>query len=204
AFNAPIAGMLFALEVILSSFAVRHMSSVVVASVAAAVTSRSLVGENLALNASAYRLGDYRELILYVGLALVAVAAAILFLRLLDRLEALVEKHHRASSWRRPVAFGLATAGLVVAEPLLPGENTMRLFGTGQDVTNHLLESASFAMGAPERLAELWWVLALVAIAKIVATALTLSSGASAGAFMPSLFIGAMLGSSFAKLVGPM
>lgn len=204
AFNAPIAGMLFALEVILSSFAVRHMSSVVVASVAAAVTSRSLVGENLALNASAYRLGDYRELILYVGLALVAVAAAILFLRLLDRLEALVEKHHRASSWRRPVAFGLATAGLVVAEPLLLGENTMRLFGTGQDVTNHLLESASFAMGAPERLAELWWVLALVAIAKIVATALTLSSGASAGAFMPSLFIGAMLGSSFAKLVGPM
>src|SRR5690606_14942518 len=52
-------------------------------------------------------------------------------------------------------------------------------------------------------MSQLWWVLGLVGVGKILATSLTLSSGASAGAFMPSLFIGAMLGTAFAKLVGP-
>ena len=50
-FNAPIAGMLFAMEVILGNFAVRHLNAVVVASVAAAVTTRSIVGEELILRA---------------------------------------------------------------------------------------------------------------------------------------------------------
>src|SRR3989304_3984031 len=64
-FNAPIAGMLFAMEVILGNFAVRHLSAVVVSSVAAAVTTRSIVGEDLILRAFPYRVGDVRELALY-------------------------------------------------------------------------------------------------------------------------------------------
>lgn len=203
AFNAPIAGMLFALEVILSSFAVRHMSSIVIASVAAAITSRTLVGEELALNASSYRLGDYRELILYAGLALVLVGATVLFLNVLDRLENWVHTRGHGRSWLRPLGFGLVTAAIIVAEPLLLGSDSARLFGTGQEVTNHLLESATGALAASEGLSELWWVLGLVAIGKILATSFTLASGGSAGAFMPSLFIGAMLGTAFAKVVAP-
>jgi chloride channel protein, CIC family len=203
AFNAPIAGMLFALEVILSSFAVRHMSSIVIASVAAAITSRTLVGEELALNASSYRLGDYRELLLYAGLALVIVVAALVFLNLLDRLERWVDSRRMRRSWVRPLGFGLATAGIILAEPLLLGTDTSRLFGTGQDVTNQLLESATGARATTPGLTEAWWVLGLVAAGKILATSLTLTSGASAGAFMPSLFIGAMLGTAFAKVVAP-
>jgi CIC family chloride channel protein len=203
AFNAPIAGMLFALEVILASFAVRHMSSIVIASVAAAVTSRSLIGQDLILDASAYRLGDYRELVLYAGLALVIVAAAFVFLRCLDRLDAIVSRSNWTRTALRPVVFGLLVGGLVIAEPLLLGTDHSRLFGTGQAVTNDLLASASVVADAPEPMSQLWWVLGLVALGKILATSLTLMSGASAGAFMPSLFIGAMVGTAFAKLVGP-
>ncbi|HSM43952.1 MAG TPA: chloride channel protein, partial [Acidimicrobiia bacterium] len=64
-FNAPIAGMLFALEVILVSFAPRHMSSVVIASVTAAITSQQLVGEELLLSAGEYSLNSFAELPLY-------------------------------------------------------------------------------------------------------------------------------------------
>src|SRR5690606_13908848 len=203
ALNAPIAGMLFALEVILSSFAVRHMSSIVVASVAAAVTIRSLIGQDLILDAGAYRLGDFRELGLYAAMAVVMVAAAFIFLRSLDRFDSIVARSRWGQTWIRPVLFGLFVGGLVIAEPLLLGTNESRLFGTGQAVTNDLLASATVVTGAPEPMSQLWWVLGLVGVGKILATSLTLSSGASAGAFMPSLFIGAMLGTAFAKLVGP-
>lgn len=202
AFNAPIAGMLFALEVILSSFAVRHMSSIVVASVAAAITSRQLVGEELALNAATHRMDDYRELILYAGLAIVVVTAAVLFLRILDRLEGWVHSDGRSNSWLRPVGFGLIIAGVVLAESLLLGSDQIRLFGTGQEVTNQLLESATGARAASD-LSGLWWVLGLLAVGKIVATSFTLTSGGSGGAFMPALFIGAVLGTAFAKAVAP-
>ncbi|MFP3914812.1 MAG: chloride channel protein [Actinomycetota bacterium] len=204
AFNAPIAGMLFALEVILSSFAVRHMSSIVVASVAAAITSRSLVGEELALNARGWDLGSFWELILYAGLALVVVAAAWVFLRILDRLEGWIHSRGYDRSWLRPVGFGLVAAGLIVAEPLLLGTDQARLYGTGQEVTSFMLESATGVLSDTENVGQLWWVLGLVAVGKMLATSLTLASGASAGAFMPSLFVGAMLGTAFAKLVGPL
>ena len=80
AFNAPIAGMLFALEVILSSFAARHMSSIVIASIAAAITSRMLVGPELALDTGFYRLNSFAELIPYAGLAIVVVVVGGAFL----------------------------------------------------------------------------------------------------------------------------
>lgn len=202
-FNAPIAGMLFALEVILASFAVRHMSAIVVASVAAAITSRSLVGAGLSLDSASYRMRDPRELILYAGLALVVVAASVIFLRLLGWADVWSHRGNRARSWRRPVGFGLLTAGLLVLEPLLLGTESARLAGTGQEVTNHLLQTATEAATGGGNVADLWWVLGILALAKIVATTLTLNSGGSGGAFMPSLFIGAMLGTAFAKLVGP-
>jgi CIC family chloride channel protein len=191
-FNAPIAGMLFALEVILTSFAPRHMSSIVIASVAAAITSQSIVGPDLALNGGAYHLNSYAELFPYALLAVVIVGAGFLFLRTLDVMEKFA--HHRAErlSWIRPVLAGLAVAALILVEPAL--------FGTGQTVTNSLLLDERITAITGQG-GELWWVLMLLALGKIVATSLTMSSGASAGAFMPSLFIGAAVGTGFARLV---
>lgn len=185
-FNAPIAGMLFALEVILASFAARHMSAIVIASVTAAVTTQSLVGNELAIRAGVYQLGDPRELLLYAGLAVVVVAVGILFLRLLGGLQRFVRPREATLGLLRPVIAGLFVAGLVFVEP--------GVFGTGQAVTNRLLSGD---------VSEVWWVLMLLALTKVAATALTLSSGASGGAFMPSLFTGAAVGTGFALLVGP-
>ncbi len=193
-FNAPIAGMLFALEVILSSFSARHMSSVVVASVAAAITTQTIVGEELALSAGSYSMESFAELIPYAAMAIVIVAVGFLFLQLLDALERFAHEREQRLSWLRPVTAGLIVAGLIFVEP--------RLFGTGQDVTNGLLlqEQITELTGGG---GQVWWVLVILALGKAVATSFTISSGASGGAFMPSLFMGAAIGTGFARLFEP-
>ena len=186
-FHAPIAGMLFALEVILASFALRHMSAIVIASVTAAVTTQLLVGPEQVLIAAPHRLQAPSELILYAAMALVIVGLGYLFLRLVDRLAGMAARHHGPFAWLRPISAGLLVAGLVFVEP--------QLFGTGQEVTSSLLRT-----GSPD---VVWWALGLLALGKAVATSLTITSGASGGAFMPSLFMGAAAGAGFAHLVQP-
>jgi CIC family chloride channel protein len=190
-FNAPIAGMLFALEVILVSFAPRHMSSVVIASVTAAITSQSIVGTELSLNSGAYSMRSWAELPLYGLLALIVVAVGFFFLRTIDSLEGFAHRHAERLGWLRPVLAGLLVAALIFFEP--------GLFGTGQEVTNSLLlqEQIVALTGVG---GEVWWVLLLLALGKAVATSLTISSGGSGGAFMPSLFMGAAVGTGFARL----
>jgi CIC family chloride channel protein len=185
AFNAPIAGMLFALEVILSSFAARHMSAIVIASVTAAVTTRTIVGEELELQTDVYRLQNFNELILYAGLALVVVAIGLLFLGMVGRLDSYLRPRARALGFVRPVVAGLLVAGLIFLEP--------GLFGTGQSVINGLIGGGDGSSA--------WWALMILALGKAVATSLTTTSGASGGAFMPSLFMGAAVGTGFALLV---
>jgi CIC family chloride channel protein len=177
--------MLFALEVILSSFAARHMSAIVIASVTAAVTTRTIVGEELELQTDVYRLQNFNELILYAGLALVVVAIGLLFLGMVGRLDSYLRPRARALGFVRPVVAGLLVAGLIFLEP--------GLFGTGQSVINGLIGGGDGSSA--------WWALMILALGKAVATSLTTTSGASGGAFMPSLFMGAAVGTGFALLV---
>jgi chloride channel protein, CIC family len=193
AFNAPIAGMLFALEVILSSFATRHMSAIVIASVTAAVTSRTLVGKELAINAQPYALQNFSELLGYAAMAVAIVVIGLMFLRFLEALEVFATKHNARLGVLRPLAAGLIVAGLIIVEP--------RLFGTGQEVTNSLLNNERITAITGQ--GEVWWILILLALGKAVATSFTISSGASGGAFMPSLFMGAAVGTGFARIFEP-
>ena len=200
-FNAPIAGMLFAMEVLLGNFSIRHLNAVVVASVAAAVTTRSLVGQERILSAPAHQLGDPLELILYVMLGLLAVVFGLLFLRLMRVIEA-DKKSFGVSGWGRPLAAGLVIASIGVAEP--------NLLATGQDFVATLLrldpasDQSALASTAPIfKELPLWLFLGIIALLKPLAASLTRSSGGSGGSFMPSLFIGAAVGSSMALLIGP-
>lgn len=190
-FNAPIAGMLFALEVILVSFAPRHMSAVVIASVTAAITSQQIVGRELALNVGTYKLNSFAELPLYGLLALLVVVVGFIFLRTIDSVEGFAHKYADRLGWLRPTLAGLLIAALIFIEP--------DLFGTGQEVTNMLLFQER-EVGITGVGGEVWWVLILLALGKAMATSLTISSGGSGGAFMPSLFMGAAVGAGFARL----
>jgi len=182
-FNAPIAGMFFAMEVILREFSLRHVHNVVVASVAGAVVSRSLVGEELTFRISPYSLDDPRQLILYALLGLVTMAMAWFYLVALDWFEVAPE---RLKPWVRPLALGLGVALLGVVRP--------EILSTGQSFVGDVLRS-DISMG--------WLMLGFLAIAKAIATAGTLGGRGAGGIFMPSLFIGATAGSGFARFVAP-
>jgi CIC family chloride channel protein len=183
-FNAPIAGMLFAMEVILGNFGLRHLNVVVITSVSAAVTSRLLVGEEQLLRAASHSLEDPRELLLYAVLGLAAAVAAYFLLRLLALTEG---AKIPGPVWVRPVGIGLIVGALGLIYP--------EVLGTGQKFIGDLLS------GAGEPATYMWYTLLAIAGIKILATGLTLGARGSGGAFMPSLFIGAALGASFAHVV---
>lgn len=186
-FNAPIAGMMFALEVVLSSFAIRHISAIVVTSVAAAVTTHTLVGEETFLRSPSYTLGDPRQLFLYAILALLAVLFGTLFLRVLD-LTSITRLSERIPRWIVPVLMGVSVGLMGVVYP--------EALGTGQGFLAGLLGGASGSY--------VWWALFIIAALKSVTTALTRKGGGSAGTFMPALVIGGAVGAGFALLVDPL
>ncbi len=182
-FNAPIAGMFFALEVILRSFSVRHLQAVLVSSVAGAVVSHRLLGEELTFRVPPYDLREPRELVLYVLLGFATAGAAWMFLRLLDWWD---PGPRRLSGAIRPLAAGLVVAILGLGWP--------DVLGTGQEFIGRVLR---------EEVVEAWWVFGLLALLKAAATSFTLGGKGSGGIFMPSLFMGATVGSGFARLLAP-
>ncbi|MGD2059243.1 MAG: chloride channel protein [Acidimicrobiia bacterium] len=183
-FNAPIAGMFFAMEVILREISVRHLHTIVIASVSGAVVAHTVIGDDLTFEVPSYSLDDPRHLFLYGLLGLVAVAFAWLFLVALDWFEV---EPRRLPAWARPLLFGLAMAAL--------GLVWHDVLGTGQDFVNSVLSDESGLA---------WWSLATLAVVKAIATSLTLGGRGSGGIFMPSLFIGATTGSAFAQLAEPL
>ncbi len=182
-FNAPIAGMFFAMEVILRDLSMRHLHTVVVASVAGAVVSHSLIGDELTFQVSPYSLDDPFQLILYLFLGIIAVGLAIMFIEALDWFMFVPD---RFKTWARPLAMGLGVAAIGFVAP--------SILGTGQVFIGTVLR---------DEVSMAWWVLGLLAIAKLVATSATLGGKGAGGIFMPSLFIGATAGAAFAKIVDP-
>ena len=180
-FNAPLAGVFFALEVILRSFTARGFSTVVISAVAANAVWRVLVGDESVLTAEVHQLIHPSELVLYAVLGIVAAVVAVGFVRLLylveDRFDALP-----VLADLRP-AIGAVTVGIL-------GAISIDLLGSGLGGIDKAL-AGEFAFR----------FLLFLIVAKMLATALTLGSGGSGGIFSPSLFVGALLGSAYGEIV---
>lgn len=173
-FNAPIAGALFAVEVILGEFAILHFSPVVISSVAATVLSRHFLGDFPAFDVPHFDLVSAQEFLPYTALGLLAGLLSVGFIHGLYKSQDLFERSP-IPAVLRPAAGGLLVGAIAIGLP--------EVLGVGYETVNGALW---------DRL-PLWALLAFPA-AKLVATSATLGSGGSGGIFAPSLFIGAMLG----------
>jgi CIC family chloride channel protein len=180
-FNAPIAGVLFALEIILGDFTIHAFSPVILSSVIATVISRAFVGNHPAFIVPPYSLVSVWEMPMYIGLGLVAGVFSVLFIKVLYKSEDLFEGW-RINNYLKP-AFGGLMLGII-------GIFFPQLFGVGYE-----------AIGAALHGHMVLWVLIVLVFLKIVGTSLTLGSGGSGGIFAPSLFMGAVLGGFFGNLV---
>jgi len=177
-FNAPIAGTIFALEVILGSFTVRYFGAVVISSVTAAVVSRSLLGDRPAFIVPSYPLTSLAELPIYMVLGLLAALVAVFFIRFLYFAEGWFD------NWKVPLpvktALGMVLTGLVAL--LLPERDVL---GSGLHAIGEAI-AGNFHLSLG--------LMASLLILKMVATTFTLGSGNSGGGFAPSRLLGAVVG----------
>jgi CIC family chloride channel protein len=186
-FNAPIAGSIFALEVILGQFHVGYFGAVVISAVTADVIAQIFEGDLRTFVVPEYTLVSPWELVLYTLLGILAALASVGFIRLLYLSEELWNKI-RFPEYFKPVLGGLLLGGVGILTFKLDG--FPRVFGVGYDTISQVL----FGQLAIQV------TLALLFI-KLFATILTLGSGGSGGIFAPSLFMGAMLGAAFGQVV---
>ncbi len=189
-FNAPIAGVVFALEIILGEFSVKYFSSVVVSAVTASVIGRVVFGDMPAfIIPIEYGVKSFWEFAFYPLLGIIAAIVGAFFVRFLYWSEDIFAKWKTVPEWVQPAIGGVLLGILALIYPNLTGIGWTRMpqiYNVGYDVieatlANHLALT----------------VVLLLLPLKMIATSLTLGSGGSGGVFAPSLFMGAMLGTAF-------
>lgn len=180
-FNAPIAGSMFALEIVLGDFGLATFSPIVISSVAATVVSRHFLGDSPAFIVPAYQLVSAWELPLYVILGLFCALVAVTFTTLLYRAEDIFD-NLKIPDYLKPVTGGLMLGLMGLLFP--------HVLGVGYPAIDlSLMQKLS------------WWVMFLLVAFKILSTSITIGSGGSGGIFAPSLFMGAMAGGFFGTVV---
>lgn len=179
-FNTPIAGVFFAMEIILRRVDAASFGLPVVASVSAAAVGRAAFGNKPFLSLPAVHVQTAADYALFTGLGVLAAFVGLAFVRVLYASEDLADRWWRGPAWARPVAGGVLLGLLLLALP--------EMYGVGYPVLSHVVEGHD----------ALAFVLLLM-VAKAIATSTTIAIGGSGGVFAPSLFIGAMLGSAYGR-----
>ena len=204
-FNAPIAGVMFALEIILGEMHLPDLGSVVVSALTASTLARVFLGDRPAFIIPQYGIQSPGEVVLFVVLGILSAVVAVAFIRMLYWFE------DRFDAWKFPEALkpavgGALLGGLAFFYPMIlglgfvPAEESLlglplaaslpHVFGSGFPV----IESALLGQ------VSIGLLIALVLL-KPLATSLTLGSGNSGGVFAPALFTGAALGGAFGLMV---
>jgi CIC family chloride channel protein len=188
AFNAPIAAVTFTIEEVVGKLDETLLSGVIVAAALSAVIERSILGDSAVFDLpNDYRLADWRSLLLYALLGIVAAFVSIVFCDLLLGLRARFAKLRLVPAWARPGIGGLVTGALAVA--VISTMHTTGVTGGGYTTLRAALLGT---LGVK--------VMLVLCAAKLVATCFSYSSGGAGGIFAPVLFIGAMLGGAFGSL----
>ena len=180
-FNAPIAGSMFALEVILGDFGLATFSPIVISSVVATAVSRGFLGDTPAFIVPAYELISAWEFPMYLVLGLFCALAGVTFTKTLYRIEDFFDEI-KFPEYLKGIIGGLVLGAASLVFP--------QVLGVGYGAID---------MALMQQLA--WWLLLVLAGVKILATSVTIGSGGSGGIFAPSLFLGAMAGGFFGVVV---
>ena len=204
-FNAPIAGVAFASEVLMSEFKVGMFGNVVVAAVSASIVSQVFLGARPAFEVPSYVMQSPWEILLYVLLGLFAALVGVMFIKILDWFEDYFDNLRFPETLKPAIGalllgivgfayvrltgfFAFSAEGYRLGMPLI--ENIPHVYGSGFTFIEKVLQGREGVI-----------LLAILVFLKPLATSFTLGSGNSGGVFAPSLFTGAMLGGAFGYVV---
>ncbi|MCP5442544.1 MAG: chloride channel protein [Chromatiaceae bacterium] len=177
-FNTPLAGVIFALELVMMEYTLASFIPVMLAAASANAVSVMVLGSEPAFQIPELHLGTLKEMPLVVLLGVVAGSLSALFVHLLQSLSQLVQKW---PFWLRTSCAGVAVGALATLMP--------QVMGIGYDTVNSAL------------LGEIGYsVLALLLLFKMLATTASVGMGIPGGMIGPALFMGSILGSLFAQI----
>jgi len=182
-FNAPLAGVFFAAEIVLlGTYEISSFSALVIASALSTVVTRAYYGAVPAFPIPDYTIVNaFVELPLYTLLAVIVGVVAVLHIRFFYLVRdgfARLKLHPQV----KPILGALLVGGMAIFFP--------QIMGNGYDYMAKTLAGDTLV----------WRMLVLVVL-KSVATAITLGSGGAGGVFAPALFIGAVLGGAYGSIV---
>ena len=181
-FNAPLAGVIFSMEIILGVFSISTFTPIVISSVTATVVAHAFHGNTPAFIVPSYQIISYWEILFYIILGLLSGLIARLYIVTLYWSEDYFEKKINIHPVLKPAIGGLLIGCLAIFLP--------QIMGNGYEAMDMALNGQM-----------VWYITFILIFMKIIATSITLGSGGSGGVFAPSLFIGAMLGGTFGSLV---
>jgi H+/Cl- antiporter ClcA/predicted transcriptional regulator len=186
-FNAPIAGVFFAIEVVLgTAFSTPAVSLILLSAVISAIIARLFLGVNPAFDLPTYQVLNNWEWIFYVGLGLLASLISITYIQAINLAQACFRGEVMGLTWlqKLPPAMQPVLGGACVGLVALP---LPQILGVGYGTLEYILQGEQFSIS----------FLILLLGVKIIITAISLSSGLVGGVFAPSLFIGACLGAIY-------
>ncbi|MDA8155012.1 MAG: chloride channel protein [Actinomycetota bacterium] len=187
-FNAPIAGVMFANEIVLvGNYEVSSFAATIIASGLATAVSRAVYGTHPAFAIAQLDIArpvwvSFAEIPLYANLGAIAGVLAVVYIRVFHGARSAFDRIG-VNKQLKPILGALLVGALGI---LLP-----RVMGNGYDSIQDCLSGKI-----------IWGAMAVLILAKIAATSITLGSGGAGGVFAPALFIGAMLGGSYGRLAG--
>jgi len=180
-FNAPIAGVMFSIEIILGNYAITTLVPLIMASVMATIIGRWYFGDIPAFEIPAYGLNSAWEIVPYILLGIITGVVAVGFVRLLYGLEDFTDRIS-IKGWVKTPLILLIVGLMVIQFP--------QVYGVGYDTITQVLKGET-----------VWYLLLLLLPVKMMATSVTLAAGGSGGIFAPSLFLGAVFGGLFGSMM---
>ncbi len=179
-FQAPMAGTLFAVEILLFDLETAFLSHIVIASVTGTLVARACWDDPAIFNIPPFTLDHTGELAIYLGLGIAAGLLGVLLMTAVARLPGLFSRF-KVPLWLTPAAGGLLVGIIGFFRP--------EVLGIGYETISDAL------MGRTGL-----YLACILVLAKILTTGLCIGSGMSGGVFAPALFIGAMTGTIFGHL----
>ena len=181
-FNAPLAGVFFAMELILRQWATESFGMVVISSVTASIIGRAALGNDSFLTLPSFNVAHLVQYPLFALLGVIAGLVGVGFSRVLYLIEDACDWAWRGPEWLRPAVGGVLLGGVLLVLP--------QMYGVGYPVLGKAVAGGYGVM----------FLIALL-VGKLIACSLTIGIGGSGGVFAPSLFCGAMVGAVFGDVV---
>ena len=198
-FNAPIAGVLFALEVLLVDISISAFTPLIISAATGALISKIVLQDDILLSFSLQMPFNYNNVPQYILLGIFAGLISVYHSRTFSKIEGLFSKR-KQKTYPNVIIGGLLLAGLIFAFPSLFGEGYQSIKHLALQQPENILTNSFFENFRGNEVVVLVFV-GLLIFVKSIATGLTLGSGGNGGNFAPSLFVGAYLGFFFSRLL---